>query len=189
MADEKNMEAMLAPMPQPPAKVVCIADPPYGIISDPEKAKFIENKSAQGASARMPKGHRRNYTLDVEAQITLPEDPERKRFSHARYVIFTVYRRLFTVVFLANIACFVYVMVSDRQLLALVNATAVNLVACGLARHPMVVNAIYRVVCSLPRSSPLWLRRTAAKAAHYGGVHSGCGVASLVWYIGFVAMV
>ncbi|CAG8393615.1 unnamed protein product [Penicillium salamii] len=189
MADEKREEAGSLPLPSPPAKVVCIADPPHGIISDPEKALVAQNQPAKGASARKPKGHKRNYTLDVEAQITLPEDPERKRFSHARYVIFTVYRRLFTTVFCANLACFLYVMISDRQLLALVNATAVNLVACGLARHPMVVNAIYRIVCCLPRSAPLWLRRTAAKAAHYGGVHSGCGVASLIWYIGFVAMV
>ncbi|KAJ5110636.1 hypothetical protein N7532_001171 [Penicillium argentinense] len=123
---------------------------------------------------------------DLEAQA---DQPKRKRFSRLRYEVLTVYRRLFGLVFLANLAVFLWVMISNRQLLALVDATAVNLVACGLARHPMVVNAIYRVVCSVPRSWPLWIRRRAANAAHYGGVHSGCGTASLVWYIGFVAMV
>ncbi|KAJ5464521.1 uncharacterized protein N7458_000207 [Penicillium daleae] len=134
--------------------------------------------------------HNRHLSItldDLEAQ-TKSELPL-KRFAYLRYAVFTMYRRLFTVVFLANLACFIYVMVADRQILALVNATAVNLVACGLARHPMVVNGIYRVVCSLPRSAPLFLRRMAAKAAHYGGVHSGCGTASLVWYAGFVGVV
>ncbi|KAJ5767677.1 hypothetical protein N7533_000260 [Penicillium manginii] len=123
---------------------------------------------------------------DLEAQTP---QPKRKAFSHLRYNVLTVYRRLFGVVFFTNLAVFLWVMISNRQLLALVDATAVNLVACGLARHPMVVNAIYRIVCSVPRSWPLWIRRRAANAAHYGGVHSGCGTASLVWYIGFVAVV
>lgn len=134
--------------------------------------------------------HNRHLSItldDLEAQTKSELPP--KRFAYLRYAVFTMYRRLFTVVFLANLACFIYVMVADRQILALVNATAVNLVACGLARHPMVVNGIYRVVCSLPRSAPLSLRRMAAKAAHYGGVHSGCGTASLVWYAGFVGVV
>lgn len=123
---------------------------------------------------------------DLEAQAPAPK---RKAFSRLRYGILTVYRRLFGIVFFANLAVFLWVMIANRQLLALVDATAVNLVACGLARHPMVVNAIYRIVCSVPRSAPLWIRRRAANAAHYGGVHSGCGTASLVWYIGFVAVV
>ncbi|KAJ5600819.1 hypothetical protein N7450_001886 [Penicillium hetheringtonii] len=110
---------------------------------------------------------------DLEAQAPAPK---RKAFSRLRYGILTVYRRLFGIVFFANLAVFLWVMIANRQLLALVDATAVNLVACGLARHPMVVNAIYRIVCSVPRSAPLWIRRRAANAAHYGGVHSGCAL-------------
>ncbi|KAL4891176.1 hypothetical protein BDV59DRAFT_182704 [Aspergillus ambiguus] len=79
-------------------------------------------------------------------------------------------------------------MVTDRKLLALVNATAANLMACGLARQPLVVNTIFYTVCSIPRWAPLRLRRIASKVYHYGGVHSGCGVASFVWYAGFVGL-
>ncbi|CDM30370.1 hypothetical protein DTO013E5_9530 [Penicillium roqueforti] len=167
-------------MPVPPAKAIVI-DHDMAITPDPEK--FIGNYSSNEVPSNGPDSPN---VVDLEAQ---PTEPRRKRFAHFRYVMFTVYRRLFTVVFCANLAVFLYVMISDRKLLALVNATAVNLVACGLARHPMMVNAIYRVVCSIPRKAPLSLRRRCAKAAHYGGVHSGCGTASLVWYIGFVAMV
>ncbi|KAJ5457878.1 hypothetical protein N7475_009266 [Penicillium sp. IBT 31633x] len=123
--------------------------------------------------------------LDVEAQTTQRKP---KLFASMRYAILTLYRRLFTLVFCANIALFVAVMTTEQKLLALVNATAANLLACGLARQPLVVNAIFWVVCSMPRSAPLPLRRIAAKVYHYGGVHSGCGVASLVWYVGFVGV-
>ncbi|CAI7622326.1 unnamed protein product [Penicillium discolor] len=157
-----------------PEEIIIIDD---DLAIDPDPEKVIDNYSSKEASSN---GNESPGVIDLEAQ---PTEPRRKR-----YVLFTVYRRLFTVVFCANLAVFLYIMISDRQLLALVNATAVNLVACGLARHPMMVNAIYRVVCSIPRSAPLSLRRRCAKAAHYGGVHSGCGTASLVWYIGFVAL-
>ncbi|KAJ5517008.1 hypothetical protein N7527_008568 [Penicillium freii] len=198
-------------MPTPPAKAIVVdhdkaivPDPEQGIVVDhdmatdpnsdqiiiidddlaidPDPEEVIDNDSPKEVSST---GNESPDVIDLEAQ---PTEPRRKRFAHFRYVLFTVYRRLFTVVFCANLAVFLYVMISDRQLLALVNATAVNLVACGLARHPMMVNAIYRVICSIPRSAPLSLRRRCAKAAHYGGVHSGCGTASLVWYIGFVAL-
>lgn len=162
-----------------PEEIIIIDD---DLAIDPDPEKVIDNHSSKEASSN---GNESPGVIDLEAQ---PTEPRRKRFAHFRYVLFTVYRRLFTVVFCANLAVFLYIMISDRQLLALVNATAVNLVACGLARHPMMVNAIYRVVCSIPRSAPLSLRRRCAKAAHYGGVHSGCGTASLVWYIGFVAL-
>ncbi|OQD63612.1 hypothetical protein PENPOL_c009G05513 [Penicillium polonicum] len=208
MADpEKNDLSM----PTPPAKAIVVdhdkaivPDPEQGIVVDhdmatdpnsdqiiiidddlaidPDPEEVIDNDSPKEVSSN---GNESPDVIDLEAQ---PTEPRRKRFAHFRYVLFTVYRRLFTVVFCANLAVFLYVMISDRQLLALVNATAVNLVACGLARHPMMVNAIYRVICSIPRTAPLSLRRRCAKAAHYGGVHSGCGTASLVWYIGFVAL-
>ncbi|KAJ6079027.1 hypothetical protein N7467_008780 [Penicillium canescens] len=123
--------------------------------------------------------------MDLEAQTAQPKP---KLFASTRYAILTIYRRLFTLVFLANVAVFVAVMTTEQKLLALVNATAANLLACGLARQPLVVNAIFLVVCSMPRSAPLPLRKIAAKVYHYGGVHSGCGVASLVWYVGFVGV-
>ena len=124
--------------------------------------------------------------IDLESQTTPQLKP--KKFASVRYAILTLYRRLFTLVFFANIAVFIAVMTNQTMLLALVNATAANLLVCGLARQPLVVNAIFLVVCSMPRSAPLPLRRVAAKVYHYGGVHSGCGVASLLWYIGFVGV-
>ncbi|KAL2860693.1 integral membrane protein TmpA [Aspergillus lucknowensis] len=124
---------------------------------------------------------------DDDSSFDLEAQTHKKRWlAPVRYAILNIYRRLFTLVFCTNIGVFVYVLAADRKILALINAAAANLLACGLARQPLIVNTIFVTVCSTPRSAPLWLRRLASKVYHYGGVHSGCGVASLVWYLGFV---
>lgn len=130
---------------------------------------------------------KKEFRFDIESQQK--PRPLRSSYYFLRYTALNVYRRLFSIVFVANLAFFIAIMITDRSLLAFVNATAANLTACGLARQPLVVNSIYRVVCSVPRSAPLRIRRIAAKAFHFGGVHSGCGIASLLWYIGLVVLV
>lgn len=143
-----------------------------------------ENAIPPSLSEKLQKPSPRESELfDLEAQTY-----KKQKFAFIRYTILDIYRRLFSLVFLANVGVFVAIMTTDRKLLALVNATAGNLMACGLARQPLVVNTIFFVVCSIPRWAPLRLRRIACKVYHYGGVHSGCGVASFVWYAGFVGL-
>ena len=128
---------------------------------------------------------------DNEAKPKLPEDEveilqEPKRPARLRYVVFSMYRRLFSLVFLGNIVAFGWVMANNQGLPNFVNAAAANLLAAGLARQPLVVNTLFLVFASIPRSAPMRLRRFCTKIYCYGGVHSGAGVASLVWYLGFV---
>lgn len=59
--------------------------------------------------------------------------------------------------------------------------TAVNLCLAVLMRQELVINALFKIACSVPPSAPLWLRRNCAKVYHIGGVHSGCAVASATW--------
>ncbi|KAE8350578.1 hypothetical protein BDV28DRAFT_162877 [Aspergillus coremiiformis] len=163
------------------------------VVSIPPAAKCASSNSTlvdvkttmqNSMSEKMVQFMTRDHdSMDLEFQAD-----KKKPLSSMRFILFNIYRRLFTLVFCANIAIFIAVMTADRKLLALVNATAANLLACGLARQPLVVNAIFLTVCSIPRSAPLRLRRIAAKVYHYGGVHSGCGVASFIWYTGFVGL-
>ena len=144
----------------------------------------VEKPQSQFLSEKLqayPQGD--DDSIDLESQVS-----RKKRCASIRYAILYVYRRLFGLVFFANVAVFVAVMTTDQKLLALVNAAAANVLACGLARQPLVVNAIFVAVCWIPRGAPLWIRRVAAKVYHYGGVHSGCGIAAVVWYMGFVGL-
>ncbi|POS69485.1 integral membrane protein TmpA [Diaporthe helianthi] len=108
--------------------------------------------------------------------------------STLRYTVLNTYRRLFTIVLISNITALVVTLVRQRHMTDTINACAANLLACGLARQPLVVNALYFIFGLVPRSAPLRLRHLACKIFHIGGVHSGCGVASLIWYLGFVAL-
>ncbi|RAO64722.1 uncharacterized protein BHQ10_000734 [Talaromyces amestolkiae] len=149
-----------------------------------------QNTSQQTCEQRKDGDYHSNVDEDIEAQKTKRKSKLRAYWNFLRYTALNVYRRLFSFIFLANLAVFIAIMITDQSsLLAFVNATAANLTVCGLMRQPLVVNTIYLVICSIPRSAPLRLRRIASKAFHLGGVHSGCGVASFMWYVGLVALI
>lgn len=131
------------------------------------------------------------FAVDPEKQqydVRIIHRPGPKAYTLIRYALLNTYRRLFSIVFIGNAIAFILLMMGDRQLLRLVNAAAANLLLCGLARQPLVVNGMYIVACRVPRSTPLRLRMLACKIFHFGGVHSGAGVASCLWYIAFVAV-
>lgn len=161
-------------------------------ITIPPAAIFPAEKKGQDDTAvvsidekpKLSQSERSSASFDVEAQKPIPK---RSRLAPIRYTFLNIYRRLFTVVFGVNAIAFILVMaLADRKLLALGNAAASNLLACGLARQPLVVNLMFLAACKIPRSAPLRLRYIASKVYHYGGVHSGCGVAAIAWYTGFV---
>ncbi|KAK3693386.1 hypothetical protein B0T22DRAFT_476234 [Podospora appendiculata] len=122
---------------------------------------------------------------DLEAQTT-PEPF--KRFGLLRYTLLNVYRRLFTLCVLGNAIALAIILSRGSPVLDLVNASAINLAVCGLCRQPLIINILYLSLVSIPRSAPLRLRRVACKIFHLGGVHSGTGVASFLWYIAFTAV-
>lgn len=125
-------------------------------------------------------------SIDLEKQEAYKTKPS--LYSWIRWTALNTYRRLFSIVFAANLAAFVVVWTSHRSLLNFVNGAAANLLVCGLARQPLVVNSFFIIACKIPRTAPLRLRTLAAKVFHFGGVHSGCGVATSVWYISFVGL-
>lgn len=151
------------------------------VVTHDEKTKDIEKSTVEPNSSGLAP-----FNVDLEAGKATHAKPN--PLAPIRYFILNVYRRLFSFVFIANLVIFIVIMTRDRSPLGLVNATAANLLTCGLARQPLVVNALFVIVCSIPRCAPLRLRRIAAKVYHYGGVHSGCGVAAFVWYVGYVGV-
>jgi NAD(P)H-flavin reductase len=129
--------------------------------------------------------------IDVEKALpTLPETGPvpTSLFFLVRSAVFNTYRRLFTLVTLGNIAAFIFVLLRDRKTSDILNITAANLLVTGLIRNPLVINALYAVMGSLPRSAPLKVRVWAARVFQFGGVHSGCAMAALMWYVAFLTL-
>ncbi|KAL8401000.1 hypothetical protein RB594_001135 [Gaeumannomyces avenae] len=138
------------------------------------KEKEKEQEQEQTPAAR---------SLDLS--LPLPEKKRPKTQRNLIYRIFIVYRFLFSVVGVANVAALVCILALgvDRQWLG--TMTAINLVVAVLVRQDHVINALYSVFCSVPKSWPLAIRARAAKIYHLGGVHSSTAFCSGAWLLAF----
>ena len=126
----------------------------------------------------------------------LPFKKDRPLWRRLRHNLITVYQRLFSVIFIANMIAFIILLVQHRDskpsgppLSSLATAAAANLLGAILIRQENVINALYTICCWTPTSWPLRIRRMIAKLYHFGGVHSGCAVSSVAWFILYTALV
>ena len=104
---------------------------------------------------------------------------------------FTSYRKSFALIFVANVFTLIGLTIRDDgspKLSDIGNATSVNLMVSILFRQENFVNLLYEVATCAPMWFPLYIRRKLAKVFHYGGFHSGCGVAAVAWYLLYTAI-
>ncbi|KAL6717774.1 hypothetical protein ACLMJK_003859 [Lecanora helva] len=130
----------------------------------------------------------------ADSQESLPEKeyllpPERGAHKHMllRYYFFTMYRRLFSIVFIGNLVAIITIFAYRRTLnnltlSDLATATAANVTASLLMRQDYVINLLFTIACSVPTSMPLFIRRNCAKIFHIGGIHSSAGTAATFWF-------
>ncbi|KAI0365733.1 hypothetical protein BV20DRAFT_1056243 [Pilatotrama ljubarskyi] len=121
----------------------------------------------------------------------LPEKTQGRWIRNLRFQIFSLYRRLFGVVFVTNMAVFIATCVqggvqgADAQFLGKV--AIANIFVAILMRQDYVINAFFTVACAAPQSWPLWVRRILGRVYTIGGIHSGCAVSGTVWLVLFAA--
>jgi hypothetical protein len=117
----------------------------------------------------------------------LPDKRQSKLVRNLRHTWFTVYRRLFSIVFLANLAATIVVVVKygipNVPYPIITTATSGNFFVAVLIRQDFFVNIMFRTSWLVPRTAPLRLRRLVAKVYENGGVHSGTAVAGTIWFI------
>ncbi|KAL2069906.1 hypothetical protein VTL71DRAFT_14585 [Oculimacula yallundae] len=125
---------------------------------------------------------------DYSEKFALPEKKGRHGLRALRHKVLSLYRRLFTLVFVVNLVA-VYLMVAfgrtGKGLQNISTAIAANLTMAVLMRQEYVINALFTVACAVPTSWPIWIRRNCAKVYHIGGLHSGCAVFALIWLVIF----
>ncbi|KAH7324647.1 non-ribosomal peptide synthetase [Stachybotrys elegans] len=168
--------------------LAAIAAAPPSIV---EKCHSSQSDSNSDASTIAEVQSLSSYTSStltaVSLQKDLTADIDEKHLPQPlrglRHRIFIVYRVLFSLVGLCNIAAIIAVLVTNAGLDWLATLTAANLAAAVLVRQDMVINLLYTIFCSVPKSSPIWIRKRAAKIYHLGGVHSGAGVCATAWLL------
>jgi len=103
---------------------------------------------------------------------------------------FTAYRILIGLTFAVNIAVFAVMVRGNRHdhlgLSGPLIAAAANIFAAIFVRQEDLINVSFSFVARTPVSLPLWLRKIIADFHHYGGLHIGCSISSLLWYCYFV---
>jgi len=110
-----------------------------------------------------------------------------------RHISFNVYRRLFSVVFIANMIAFIVMLAKKRHarelnLSDISTAASANLFVAIMIRQDYLVNFLYHICWIVPHSTPLRLRRMLAKVYENGGIHSGAAVAGTIWFILLTAL-
>ncbi|KIV84221.1 hypothetical protein PV11_00012 [Exophiala sideris] len=103
-----------------------------------------------------------------------------------RWSVLSVYRRLCLLIIMVNILI-MGVLGAKHQLFSLSSgattaATSFNLTIAVLTRQELIVNSLFWLLGRCPTSTPLRLRRLAAKVYHLDGVHSGAAIAATIWF-------
>ncbi|PSR71741.1 hypothetical protein PHLCEN_2v12389 [Hermanssonia centrifuga] len=129
------------------------------------------------------------YPWDGYQEDEVPDKTQGKIVRNLRHQIFSLYRRLFGVVFVTNVAILIATFArpggADAQHLGLI--VVANLFCAILMRQDYVINTFFTVCCAVPSSWPLFIRRICARVYHIGGLHSGCAISGLLWLIAFTA--
>ncbi|TCD70141.1 hypothetical protein EIP91_004611 [Steccherinum ochraceum] len=139
------------------------------------------SSDAELASPTEPGNFWDGYHDDV-----LPRKTHGKVLRNLRHQILSLYRRLFGVVFVVNMAILISIFVkggANAQELGLI--VVANLFCAILMRQDYVINAFFTIFCAVPSSWPLTIRRVCARVYHIGGLHSGCAFSGLVWLCAF----
>ncbi|MCJ1360654.1 MAG: hypothetical protein MMC33_010663 [Icmadophila ericetorum] len=102
-----------------------------------------------------------------------------------RYRVFSTYRVLFCIVFIANLYVARHFYIRDisqpvwfaaPSILDISNAVAVNILGSILLRKDYLVNIFFTICWWIPFHAPVRIRRVFAGVYCYGGLHSAAGV-------------
>ncbi|KAI0304358.1 nonribosomal peptide synthetase 12 [Multifurca ochricompacta] len=123
---------------------------------------------------------------DGHEHDVLPQKRQGTYIRNLRHQVFTLYRRLFGVVFAVNMSIFIAILCrggESAQFLGLV--VVANISCCIFMRQDYVINTFFNVFCAVPLSWSLYIRSICARVYHIGGLHSGCAISGVVWLVLF----
>lgn len=187
-----DKQALLASIPAN-QEMQLVAQPTPATSNDLEKYPVSTGNTAVMAIEPYDTGANKSdssaTSIEEKEKHPLPEKLGKHGTRALRHRFFSLYRRFFSVVFIANMAAVIYMIhrfaTQGIDIPSLGTATAANLCTAVLIRQDHVVNLLFTLACSVPTSAPLFIRRNCAKVYHIGGLHSGAGAAATTWLLIF----
>uniref|UniRef100_A0A0W0F3F9 Putative nonribosomal peptide synthetase 12 n=1 Tax=Moniliophthora roreri TaxID=221103 RepID=A0A0W0F3F9_MONRR len=166
-----------------------IQPPPFSESSLPDsvgtKALDEKDRKVQLESQMSPSTFEKGLAWEGYLDDEIPDKTQGHYVRNLRHQIFTLYRRLFGVIFVVNMAIFIAVCVRGASLPKIGEIVVANLFCAILMRQDYIINAFFNVSCAVPTSWPLAIRRVCARVYHIGGLHSGCAISGVLWLVLF----
>lgn len=121
--------------------------------SHPETPKFAEkSSSAAEVSSEVSSISKEEVAWAGYEKDDVPQKTQPKYVRNLRHRIFTLYRRLFGVVFTVNMAIFIALCVKGPDAQRIGGIVIVNLFCAILMRQDYVINGFFNTFCSVPSS-------------------------------------
>lgn len=93
-----------------------------------------------------------------------------KPIRNLRYLFFSVYRRLFSITFAANMSVFIGLTATHQADTGKISYAVIsNIFVSILMRQEYVINTLFSIFTAWPQSTPLTIRRISARIFHIGG--------------------
>jgi len=130
-----------------------LRSPPPAYVLDREL-----KKNSQVSLSAIKAGTDRFSTTKEELAWTgyeddvIPTQKQGRRIRHLRHKFFTLYRRLFGIVFTINMAIFIWLCSASADAQRIGEIIIVNFFCAILMRQDYVINAIFNTCCVIPRS-------------------------------------
>jgi hypothetical protein len=128
------------------------------------------------------------YLADVFVEEDARTQATLGKWQRFRLNWLTAYRVLIFGVLVINLTLLILFVDTSPTAEALLTATAANITAAIVLRQEEVINTAFTAVSKLPPTLPYSIRRIFGDIHHYGGVHIGCALSALLWYIVFTAL-
>lgn len=149
-----------------PKKVDVIAVPPPSYqpnskVEDPEAmltssvSRVVEGAASMsdlGSEVSSLSAAKPEYPWSGYQDDVIPSKNQGKTIRNLRHQIFTLYRRLFGVVFITNIAVFISVLFKGANAQQIATIVIANLFCAILMRQDYVINAFFNTLCAVPPS-------------------------------------
>ena len=159
---------------------------PLSVLSTDSSDHSEEYNEKSNQTSKLARNATLSSIKNIYVPIALPTKIGPRWLRNFRWILYTTYRRLFSMAFLVNMTIAIALgAVHELDAQKCGTAAAVNLVFSILMRQEHVINVLFLLSSCLETSLPLLFRRYVAKIYCYGGLHSGCGVAAALWYAVF----
>ncbi|KAJ3837524.1 nonribosomal peptide synthetase 12 [Lentinula raphanica] len=144
------------------------------------------SQTSSSSSLNKPVEEKAHPSENIPRDVVVPDKTQGHLIRNARHQIFSLYRRLFGIVFIVNMVIFILTCVRGASVTKLGEIVVANLLCAVLMRQDYVINAFFTVCCcSVPTSWPLAIRRRFAEVYHIGGLHSSCATSGIIWLMLF----